>query len=176
MAKNNKNISKIKREIRTKNLLLILLMLISLSLFACRETEQKNINTASPSPTPEKKTDDFQGSLADVRTGNFSYILAFRRTDGGVFSGDDKKFIKANAPNDTNQWVMTADEKVIIAGSNYKFTAEHLDALKKRFTIEDFSPQPVNEGNGNINQNVSGDVPSPKPPVANGNQNSANTK
>lgn len=152
------------------------LLIFSISfVVACRPETGKNNNDASPTPTPEKRTDDFEGSLASVQTGNFNFVFAFRRPDGDVFSGDDKKFLKANSPNDTNQWVLTADEKVVIAGSNYKFTAENLTALKKRFAVEDFSPVPAVGGeNGNSNQNTA--VPSVKPPVSGVNQNTTDSK
>jgi hypothetical protein len=168
----NKFILKIKRADTAKNLALTLLVFALSFVFACQSATEKNVATPKPTPTPEKKTDDFEGSLASVRTGSFNYVFAFRRPDGDIFSSDDKKFLKANSPNDTNQWVMTGDEKIVIAGSNYKFTPENLTALKKRFTVEDLSPVPSAEESGSSNQNAQ--APNVKPPTANANQKTAN--
>ena len=129
----------------------------------CDNTEEKtagNSNASNKVVAEEKKKDDFVERLNSVRTGNFDFILAFRRPDGEVLSGDDKKFLKANSPNDTNQWVLTADGKTAIAGSNYKFLPPQLDILKKRFVIQDYSPKTI-DGNGNqnlTNQNLNGAV------------------
>lgn len=148
----SKILVKLKYQASVRNLS-IALLLIAISSFACQSNDETSVNVNNVSPSPiatEKKTDDFQDSLTSVRTGNFAFILAFRRLDGEVFSGDDKKFVKANAPADTNQWVLTADGKCVIAGSNYKFMPENLDALRKRFSIEDYSPKPIDDGNSNV--------------------------
>ena len=155
----SKLFTKIRHRSSFRNLSLALLVFAALSGFACQGGDEKAAGNASPAPSAETKKDDFQESLQSVQTGNFDFILAFRRLDGDVFSGDDKKFIKANAPHDTNQWVLTLDGKCVIAGSNYKFMPEHLDALKKRFSVEDYSPQPVfgngSQANANANANAS---------------------
>lgn len=168
---NSKFIAKMNCKNPTRFAILVLLVFSITNSFACRNVEENTANTASPSPTAEKKTDDFEGSLASVRTGNFDFVFAFRRPDGDVFSSDDKKFLKANAPSDTNQWVLTGDGKCVIAGSNYKFMPEHLAALKKRFAVEDYSPKSVD---ADSNQNAAAAPPSAKSPISN-TGNSRNT-
>lgn len=139
-----------------KTMVLSFAIFLALSGFGCSRVEENAVNNASPtSAVEEKKTDDFQESLNSVRTGNFDFVFAFRRSDGASLTGEDKKFLKDNSPRDTNQWVLTNDGKTAIAGSNYKFLPEHLNALKKRFIVEDYSTKIADE---------------------NGNQNSADTK
>ncbi len=112
--------------------------------------------TATPfvEETPEVPRDDFDERLKSVQTGDFYYIYAFRRKDGEPFTSDDTKYFKENIPPDTNQIQRTADKKVIIVGTNYLFDLQSLDALKKRFKIEDYSPkkEPKQEQNSNVNR------------------------
>lgn len=149
---NNKTCTKIlKSENVTRTMILVLAIFSALSGFGCGRAEENSVNNASSNSTvAEKKIDDFETSLNSVRTGNFDFVLAFCRLDGEVLSSDDKKFLKDNSPRDTNQWVLTADGKRAIAGSNYKFMPENLNVLKKRFSIEDYSARIADE---NSNQN-----------------------
>lgn len=136
----------------------ILMLAVSLTLFgfmACRGGEKPTVNTAAPAATPEKKVDDFQDNLNSVQRAGFKFIYAFRRADGGIFNGEDKKYLKDNSPPETNQWRLTEDEKAVIAGSNYKFFPNNLEALRKRFAVEDYSkPELVEE---NVNTNLAGE-------------------
>ena len=74
-----------------------------------------------------------------MQKGAFSFVYVFRRKDGAALDPDDRKYLRANSPIETNQWVLTDDGKAAIAGSNYQFPLESLDALKKRFNVEDLS-------------------------------------
>lgn len=127
---------------------------------ACRKEGEKVVvqNTAatpvSTASAPEQKLDDFQENLQSVKNAGFDYIFAFRRQDGAAFTSEDKKFLKDNAPRDTNQWRLTADEKAVVAGSNYRFTPEHLTALQTRFAVEDHSIAKPDAADGNANQNA----------------------
>jgi hypothetical protein len=133
---------------------IISIFAISLSClgFACQSAERTVVNVAAPTPSPEKSADDFQERLTSVQTADFDFIFAFRRPDGGVFTSEDKKFLKDNAPRDTNRWDLSADGKTVIAGSNYKFPPERLEALKKRFNVEDYS-KTIDQSSNNQNSN-----------------------
>ncbi len=141
---------------KARLLIFILLLLVSLG---C-QPNQTILNDRQPTPAPVENTpeiiiDDLEERLKSVQTGNFEFIYVFRKKDGEIFSGDDKKYLKDNAPFDTNQWVLTSDKKGVIAGSNYTFIPENLEALKKRFRIEDYSPKPFEqkiEQNNNVNR------------------------
>ena len=130
------------------SLLIVAAMFISL---ACQSSSNESAN-AQTTPTPEKK-DDFGERLKAVQDVNFDYIYAFRRKDGGEFDKDDKVFVKQNAPFGTNQWVLTANGKVVIAGSNYKFTPKNLENLRNRFNVEDYSNK-IDDSNSNVNINA----------------------
>jgi hypothetical protein len=104
---------------------------------------QSNTNNApapaSPSPSSRKPQTAFERDLDYVRTGRFTYIYVIARKDGGVMNKEDIAYLKENAPKETNQWVSTDENRRVIAGTNFVFTPENLDALRKRFIVEDYS-------------------------------------
>lgn len=125
-----------------------LLLFISLAWLVSCQPSQRILEDSKRNtpPAPEEKDsanqtpqDDFDSRLKSVQSGNFEFVYSFRRKDGEVFISEDKRYLKENSPRDTNQWVLTTDEKAVIAGSNYPFTPENLDALKKRFEITNHS-------------------------------------
>lgn len=128
-----------------------LLVLASVG-FAC--ANQTIINSSKPNRTPipvsEAPKDSFERALRGVQSGDFTYILVFRRKDDAAFDAEDRKFVKANTPVETNQFVLTDEDRAVIAGSNFPFPAENLKALRERFNVEDFSKPEA----GNTNQNA----------------------
>jgi hypothetical protein len=122
---------------------LLPVMLAALFFYGCArkppataETETDSAQSAS-TPRPSPKT-PFEQDVQYVRDGQFTYIMVFSRKDGGVFDKDDVDYLKANSPGQTNQWVRTDDGRRVIAGTNFEFTPENLDALRKRFNVEDY--------------------------------------
>ncbi|HEX9963007.1 MAG TPA: hypothetical protein VGB00_18890 [Pyrinomonadaceae bacterium] len=120
------------------------------------------LQTPTPTATPEAKEakDEFSEKLEYVQKGAFTFVYVFRRKDGAALDSDDSKHLRANAPL-TNYWVVTDDRKTAIGGSNYRVSPEGLDALKKRFNVEDLSAAPdanpaenSNTGNNKINANA----------------------
>ena len=74
-----------------------------------------------------------------MKTAGFEFIFVFRRKDGAQFDGEDRKYLRANAPAETNRFLATDDGKAFIAGSKYLFPPASLDALRLRFNVEDYS-------------------------------------
>ena len=108
-----------------------------------------NSQRATPAPV-EKPQDNFESAMRGVRSGNFTYVLAIRRQDGGKFDADDKRFVKTNTPGETNQFILTDEERTIIAASNFPFPPENIETLRERFTVEDHSlPQAAPPTNAN---------------------------
>lgn len=101
-------------------------------------SEAGNNPTASPSPRRKPLT-AFERDLEYVRTGRFKHTYVISRPDNGLIDKDDINYLKENAPKETNQWVSTDENHRVIAGTNFEFTPEHLDALRKRFVVEDYS-------------------------------------
>jgi hypothetical protein len=128
-------------------------MFLSLINLSCGGGEETTVETTKATPTPKKKVDDAQDNLSSVQRAGFAFIYVFRRADGEVLTGDDKKYLKENSPAETNQWRLTGDGKTVVAGSNYKFMPEHLDALRTRFVVEDYS-KPADE---NVNKSATGE-------------------
>lgn len=127
---------------------------------ACGDSSaQKNSN--APNASPEVKLTAVERDVKTMQTADFDYIFVFRRKDGGVFDGEDKAYLKANSPADTNRFVLSDEEKAVVAGSSYEFKPENLEKLGERFIVENFSPVKKSEDNtnqaaenGNINKTV----------------------
>lgn len=123
--------------------------------FACQPNaaileSSKNAAATRANSQAEPATRSFERDLETMRTANFDFIYVFRRKDGAPLDGDDKKYVKLNSPIETNRFILSDEEKAVIAGSKYKFAEQNLMALRDRFNIEDFSkPSPVTAENAN---------------------------
>jgi hypothetical protein len=82
---------------------------------------------------------DFERSLDTVRRGQYVKIYVIRRTDGEPLRPDDKAYLRSNTPMETGMWIVTEDSRTAIAGAGFEFEPKHLDALAKRFTVEDYT-------------------------------------
>ena len=130
------------------------LLILALVCLAC--ANQTILNSSEPKrepiPPSEQPKDSFERALRGVQSGDFTYILVFRRKDGGAFDTEDKRFVKANTPAETNQFVLTDEDRAVIAGSNFPFPPENIKALGDRFNIEDYSKPEAKESNKNTNE------------------------
>lgn len=113
---------------------------LSVLVFAisCGKAEEPNRDLAEVRPSAPK-VNEFDAELKAFRNADFDYIFVIRRKDGGPMDSDDKLFIRNNAHYATNRFTLSKDEKVIFAGSNYKFEDAGLAALKDRFDVSDYS-------------------------------------
>jgi hypothetical protein len=142
---------------RACTLLVRVLALVSIFVFicfaaACGGTSGGSVSNNAPLvPLPEKTLTGDEKELNSLKEA-FDVIFVFRRKDGGKFDSEDKKFLKANAPLDTNRWVLSDDESSVMAGSNYSFSKDNLEALRKRFDVQDFSK--IISDNSTQNTNV----------------------
>ncbi len=131
---------------------LFLVVLVSSS-FACESPSLKANLSKPEANAAENNVPGFERDLQTMKNADFDFVYVFRRKDGGVFDGEDKKYLKANAPVFTNRFILSDENKVAIAGSSYKFEAGNLENLQKRFVIENFSkPEtqqlPANQNSG----------------------------
>ncbi len=138
---------KIKRNLKTQ-VVLACLIFFSLMNFACDNRSFEKANVSESSAAPEQTQSNFASDLQTMKTANFDYIFVFRRKDGGAFDGEDRKYLRANAPVETNRFVSTDNGKAFIAGSKFKFPPQNLEVLRTRFNIEDYS---AGQGRGKIN-------------------------
>jgi hypothetical protein len=89
---------------------------------------------------PPKPRTEFERDLISVKNGGFAHIYVFARKDGQSMQADDKSFLKAHAPDDVNStWYLTDSERRVIVGTNVDFTPEHMNALVKRFAVDDYT-------------------------------------
>lgn len=102
-------------------------------------TSETSRTVPSPATVPKVPKTPFENDLDYVRRGQFTYVFVFSRMDGEAFTREDIEYLKANSPNETNQWVSSDEGKRVIAGTNFEFKPENLAALQKRFKIDDFS-------------------------------------
>ena len=94
-------------------------------------------NAAQPAETPQTP---LESELARLRRANFRQIIAFSRKDAGKLTDEDKAYFREYAPSEQiNQRLITGDGKYFVAGTNFVFLPEQLEALNKRFVVEDFT-------------------------------------
>ena len=122
---------------------LIVLVAAAAMFCACQRggaNSQTNGSAAtSSSPRRPQPQTEFERDLEYVRLGRFTYIYVIARPDGAALSGDDINYLTENTPKETNQRVSTEGKRRVIVGTNFVFTPENLEALRKRFTVEDYS-------------------------------------
>jgi hypothetical protein len=98
----------------------------------CNRQGAQTTNTRPPKS-------DFERSIDTVRRGQYFKIYVIRRKDNEVLQPDDKTYLRANTPMETGMWIVTEDNRTAIAGAGFEFEPKHLDALNKRFTVEDYT-------------------------------------
>lgn len=118
------------------------------SILNSKTADEAPVN-AAPNVSP------FESDLRSMQTANFDFIYVFRRKDGGPLDAEDRRFAKTNSPAETNRFVLSDEDRAIIAGSKYKFTPENLKALGARFSVADFSkPEAAADANSALQTNV----------------------
>ena len=119
---------------------LILVLLLSACGGAAPEPSKANTNTATatpagPSPSP---LTDFEEALRFVRNGQYTYVYVFSRKDGKPLQPEDSDYLKANAPQLVDK-AATKDRTKVVGGTNFNLEEGNMEALKKRFVVEDYS-------------------------------------
>ncbi|HYP00341.1 MAG TPA: hypothetical protein VER76_09150 [Pyrinomonadaceae bacterium] len=87
----------------------------------------------------QNKPSAFERDLASVQRNNFQKVYVITRPDGGQLNADDKAYLKTNMPIETTMRILTDEDRRLIVGTNFDFKPEHLDALNKRFRVEDYT-------------------------------------
>lgn len=130
------------KKIKCGTIVFSMLLLLLPANFGCNYNsfEKPNVNTA-PLNAEDKKS-AYESDLQTMKTASLKYVFVFRRTDGGVFDGEDKRYLRANLPT-TNRVILSDENKAFIVGSNYKFPPENLEILRLRFSVEENSTAEV---------------------------------
>ena len=119
---------------------LILVLLLSACSGGAPATSNTTTNTATatpagPSPSP---LTDFEEALRFVRNGQYTYVYVFSRKDGKPLQPEDSDYLKANAPQLVDK-AATKDRTKVVGGTNFNLEEGNMEALKKRFVVEDYS-------------------------------------
>lgn len=112
--------------------LIILLTLVIVAPVGCNRSGPSN--DAAP-----KKPTAFERDLASVQRNNFKQVYVVSRPDGAALNADDRAYLKTNMPIETTMRILTDEDRRLIVGTNFSFKPEQLDALNKRFKIEDYT-------------------------------------
>jgi hypothetical protein len=108
---------------------------IVLALLVSAGCDRRGAQTTNARPPKS----DFERSIDTVKRGQYFKIYVIRRKDGEPLQPDDKTYLRANTPMETGMWIVTEDNRTAIAGAGFEFEPKHLDALSKRFTVEDYT-------------------------------------
>lgn len=150
----------IKSNIFRQSALIVLFSTVLLS-FGCESPSLQKKDAAATNANAQGNENApvsaLEQDLQTMRTANFDYIYVFRRKDGGVLDGEDKKYLKANSPIFTNRFILSEEDKAAIAGSSYKFEAQNLEKLQERFVMENFSKPEPQDAPANANSNKQGE-------------------
>jgi basic membrane lipoprotein Med (substrate-binding protein (PBP1-ABC) superfamily) len=87
----------------------------------------------------QNKPSAFEKDLDSVRRNNFQKVYVISRPDGGSLNADDKAYLKTNMPIETTMRILTDADRRVIVGTNFDFKPEHVEALTKRFKVEDYT-------------------------------------
>ena len=98
-------------------------------------TPEQSSASASPQSSP---LTGFAKDLAYIRNGGYSYVFIFSRKDKKPLDKDDSAFLRTNAPQVVD-WVITDEGRKVIAGTNFNLEEGNMEALRKRFVVEDYS-------------------------------------
>ena len=119
---------------------LIFVLLLGACSGGAPPTTNSNTSTApatpaGPSPSP---LTDFEEALRFVRNGQYTYIYVFSRKDGKPLQTEDSDYLKTNAPQLVDK-AATKDRTKVVGGTNFNLEEGNMEALKKRFVVEDYS-------------------------------------
>jgi len=118
--------------------------ILSLSLGRCGSAPPNTSTNPTTEPTTDSATPQsspltgFAKDLAYVRNGGYSYVFVFSRKDKKNLDKDDSAYLRTNAPQVVD-WVLTDEGTKVIAGTNFNLEEGNMDALRKRFVVEDYS-------------------------------------
>ncbi len=111
-----------------------------IALCSCANSRSGSSNgsvSTQSTPTPSPKT-GFEADLDYVRKGQYTYVWVFSRKDGQPLDKDDGAFLRKTAPQVVD-WITAEQGKRVIAGTNFDLEQGNLEALKKRFVVEDYT-------------------------------------
>jgi len=81
----------------------------------------------------------FAKDLQFIKNGQYTYIFVLTRKDGKKLDSEDKEYLRKNVPQIVD--LVTTDEgKKAIIGTNFNLEeGPMMEALKKRYAVEDYS-------------------------------------
>lgn len=119
----------------------LVIVLIAAS-FGCTPNRRIIESAKTPEPLPVSSTPAvsvLDADLQAMQNADFTFILIFRRRDGGVMDAEDKAVINANTPPEVNRRTLSDGGKAVIIGSNFPFLPGTIETLTSRFIMEDHS-------------------------------------
>ena len=119
--------------------MLLTIVLAALSLCGCGSdtnlTSDRTRPTPMPTPTPRTA---FERDLQYIKEGGWAHVYVIARKDGEALDREDAAHLRANAPK-AGDTVITDEGRRAISGTNFDFTPENIEALRKRFSVENYT-------------------------------------
>ncbi|HMO80901.1 MAG TPA: hypothetical protein PKD24_08920 [Pyrinomonadaceae bacterium] len=134
-------------QLRTAILVPLILVLLAASGCGPNPRIMNSVEEKSGEPRAERpKLSPFEADVESMRTADFTYVFVLRRKDGEEMTAEDRSFVNANTPVETNRRKVSDEGRAIILGSNFEFEEKVLAELKARFDLTDLSkPNPKAE-------------------------------
>jgi hypothetical protein len=114
------------------------ILMVAFFAAACHhEAPVESTSNSAPVASPSPMT-DFEKTVQFIRNGQFTYVYVISRKDGKPLQPEDSTYLKTMAPQVVD-WAATSDKTKVVAGTNFNLEEGNLEALKKRFVVEDYS-------------------------------------
>lgn len=127
-----------KKECRKHLKLNAVFVLAVIAFIGCAKSSRPTATAGKSSVSPTPAT-AFERDLDYVRKGSFMRVYLVARPDGQPLDAADIAYLKANTHPETNYWIRTDEGRRVIAGTNFNWSPENMQALGRRFTVEDYT-------------------------------------
>ena len=122
-----------------KNLTVLTLVLCLTLLSSCHKSDDSVPVDSTPAKPAASPLVGFAKDLQFIKNGQYTYIFVLTRKDGKKLDSEDKEYLRKNVPQIVD--LVTTDEgKKAIIGTNFNLEeGPMMEALKKRYAVEDYS-------------------------------------
>ena len=114
-------------------------LFLALIVGGCHKSDDSAETVSTPAKPVASPLVGFSKDLQFIKNGQYTYIFVLTRKDGKKLDSEDKEYLRKNVPQIVD--LDTTDEgKKAIIGTNFNLEeGPMMEALKKRYVVEDYS-------------------------------------